>query len=299
MYNLWILKISHEKLIKTNFHTQKGHEQQHQWNFNIVFAFLRACSKQHQSAAFTISRAGVYESMDVYRLVAINFHLLLWEAHAFGVVPCAFFCPPYVLLTHPNHPKNGENFKICGEIERKSPPKLVFERIFRPFSRSWFNFSLTKCHVLRRILFKDFTCALEKSSRLKFHPGALKIGRVCDEKREWKVVSGWREDEKSRDYREKIAESFEKYQRKSVPKLIENKNFFVITWKSTCFDYQCAAVVQFCSIFLSIFSIFRNFAEENFQNFQSPSRFSPLKSSCRIFTSYFLAFLSTFKNSFS
>lgn len=44
------------------------------------------------------------------------------------------------------------------------------------------------------------------------------------------------------------------------------------------------------------FSIFRQIDEENFHNFQSPSRFSPLKSSCRIFSrSYFQTFHSTFQ----
>lgn len=119
-----------QSILKT---TEKKFQRPSDFPLPFHSVMLHAASNQ---LFLQSSRAGIDESMDVCRLVAINFHLLLWKAHAFGVAPCAFFWSPLDSSTHANPPKNGENFKNCGEIEQKSPPKNVFERIFHLFSRS-------------------------------------------------------------------------------------------------------------------------------------------------------------------
>lgn len=141
-------------------------------NFRLHPQFSKHAPQQHRNQLFLQPpRAGFEASMKVSQPVAMNFHLLLWKAHGFGWLHVRFSRPPSRLPTHANHPKNGE-------IERKSPPEVVFERIFRPRSRSISVLSLRKKHVLRRVLFKDITCALGKSSLIKFHPDRRKIARV-------------------------------------------------------------------------------------------------------------------------
>lgn len=80
---------------------------------------------------------------------------------------------------------------------------------------------------------------------------------------------------------------------------MENWIFAVITWISTWQCWQCATVVRFFSKLVSILFQITRKAEENFPSFQSPSRFSPIQSSCRIFSSRFWPFYLPSKKVFS
>lgn len=136
---------------------------------------LRTCSAASLSAVFTTAACRRRRDNECLPTCCFETPLVdtksTWKWWLFSRPSCR-------LQPHPNHPKSGEIGEKSGKSAPKSPPKVLFERIFSTFSSSFPIFSLWKFHVLRRVPLKDFTCAFCKSFVIKFHPDCRKFARV-------------------------------------------------------------------------------------------------------------------------